>query len=169
MKAVVVALAVAVLGCDTKPSDPKLVSGAPASAGSGSAALAEAAAPASPATAEHPAPIDTQPGERLPSPALAEAATKLEQLCATLRAMDALVTTLSTPGTLPSHSEECNAIRQLENLANALPDRRFVDLELEDIVDGRCGPRVMARRDDLQVFYEQLHKHIGERLRPCRS
>jgi hypothetical protein len=88
-------------------------------------------------------------------------------LCATLHTMQDLVTKLSAPRNAMSHEEECKAIRELKSQSEALHDHRFIDLELEDIVAGRCGPKVMARREDLESFYEQLHRSLAEQLKPC--
>jgi hypothetical protein len=205
MKYLVVALVVVFVGCDSKPTDPKLGAGPPASAGSGSAALAEAAPPASATPAERSAPVDTHERvqaeleqlkkrrdraledlEERRTRALedleavrgsareidrrsAAAATELAQLCATMHTMDELVTKLSTPGTLTSHTEECKAIRELEQQSQTLPNRRTIDLAMEDIVDGRCGPQVMVARKDVLFLYRELHKLLGRRLSRCSS
>jgi hypothetical protein len=185
MKAVVAALVIAWIGC-AKATDPASGSGAPASTGSGPATVTgvAAAAPAAIApAAERPAPTDAPAGDRAGSATSEAAAARLERLRVTLRAMDDLVTRLSSLPRATPHGEECKDIRELDRLSKALRAPEFVDtppgrpgwraelglidMTLEDIVDGRCGTRAMGRPEDFQSFYQELHRSLGKMMKCC--
>jgi len=136
------------------------------------------------------APVGTHADDPLPAadpsgtPGNPDGAVKLERMRAALRALDTEVTKLAA-GTknAKSRAGACKGAPKLQQLYQALRTSILADspptandwaghvanlgMQIDDMVENKCGADSHAGVEDLQSRYDVLHGHLGEMLKMC--